>query len=133
MLSPDYVTGLAEASGSFTYSRAPSNNITVYFALRLPARDALVLDELQRFFGVGRIYSVSGGLYYRVSRHDELLRVVEHFASYPLRGHKAEAFEVWRQMVEIKARFRRPDLERLGRLAEKLSSLTVSRARPATT
>jgi len=131
MLAPEYLTGLAEAIGSFTYSRSPGN-ITVYFALRLPARDREVLEAVREFLAVGRLYSVPGGLYLRVSRHDELLRVVDHFDLHPLRGHRLEAFRIWREMVEIKSRFRQPDLHRLSNLAAQLSSLKASRGRGAT-
>jgi hypothetical protein len=130
MLAPEYVTGLAEAGGSFTYSRT-AGNLTVYFALRLPQRDRAVLEALRDAWGAGRIYTVPGALYFRISRHDELLPVVDHFDRFPLRGHKREIFAVWREMVEIKSRFRQPDLERLHELAERLSSLTSSRRRRA--
>ena len=131
MLAPEYVTGLAEAIGSFTYSRSPGN-LTVYFALRLPARDHQVLEAVREFLAAGRLYKVPGGLYLRVSRHDELLRVVDHFDRHPLQGHRHQAFLVWREMVEIKSRFRQPDLPRLSDLAAQLSSLTASRGRGAT-
>ena len=130
MLAPEYVTGLADASGSFTFSRAASN-ISVYFSLRLPEQDRVILKGLQSYWGGGSIYPISpGGLYYRVTRHNELLPVVDHFDRYPLQGHKREAFGIWREMVEIKSRFRHPDRERLDELAERLSLLTVSRASP---
>ncbi len=135
MLAPEYVSGLADASGSFTFSRS-DGNLSVYFSLRLPERDRAILEGLQAFWGGGRIYPVSpGGLYYRVSRHNELLPIVDHFDRYPLQGHKREVFGVWREMVEIKSRFRHPDRERLDELARRLTSLTKSRdarRRPAT-
>ena len=137
MLAPEYVTGLADASGSFTFSRS-SGNISVYFSLRLPESDRAILEGLRGYWGGGRIYPVTsggpGGLYYRVSRHDELLPIVDHFDRYPLQGHKREVFTVWREMVEIKSRFRHPDRRRLDELATMLSSLTSprgSRRRPA--
>jgi hypothetical protein len=137
MLAPEYVTGLVDASGSFTFSRS-AGNISVYFLLRLPERDRVILEELQSYWGGGRIYPANpGSLYYRVSRHDELLPVVDHFDRYPLQGHKREAFGVWRELVEIKSRFRQPNRERLDELARRLSSLSsltksrASRTRPA--
>ena len=137
MLAPEYVTGLVDASGSFTFSRS-AGNISVYFSLRLPERDRVILEELQSYWGGGRIYPANpGSLYYRVSRHDELLPVVDHFDRYPSQGHKREAFGVWREMVEIKSRFRQPNRERLDELARRLSSLSsltksrASRTRPA--
>ena len=137
MLAPDYITGLADASGSFTFSPSAAN-ISVYFSLRLPERDRVILEELQSYWAGGRIYPATpSGLYFRVSRHDELLPIVDHFDRYPLQGHKREAFGIWREMVEIKSRFRQPDRERLAELARRLSSLSsltssrASRRRPA--
>ncbi len=131
MLAPEYVTGHADASGSFTFSRS-AGNISVYFSLRLPERDRVILEELQSYWGGGRIYPATpGGLYYRISRHDELLPVVDHFDRYPLQGHNREAFGVWREMVEIKSRFRQPDLERLDQLDRRLSSLSSHTSSPA--
>jgi len=131
MLAPEFVSGLAQAIGSFTYSRS-AGNLTVYFALRLPARDREVLEAVRDFLGVGRLYEVPRGLYLRVSRRDELLQIVDHFERYPLRGHRQEAFRVWKEMVAIKSRFRQPDLPRLLLLARQLSSLTAPRGPGAT-
>ena len=130
MLPAEYVTGLAEAIGSFTYSRS-AGNFTVYFALRLPRPDRAILQGVRDYLVAGRIYEVPGALYLRVSRHDELFRVVEHFDRYPLLGHRREAFLLWREMVAIKSRFRQPDHARLENLAAQLSTLTAFRGRRA--
>lgn len=130
MLAPEYVSGLTEAIGSFTFSRS-RRNLTVYFALRLPVRDRPILDAVRELLAAGRLYNVPGAVYLRVSRHDELQRVVDHFNRYPLKGHRHEAFLVWKEMVAIKSRFRQPDRPRLSSLAEQLSALTASRGRGA--
>jgi hypothetical protein len=122
VLDPHYVTGLVETAGSFTYSRA-SRSLTLYFALRLGRRDRNLLTELQQFFGAGRLYSVARGIYYRVSRQDELSRIVDHFDRFPLLGHKKEQYLLWREMVELKSRFRRAPQDQLRALAERLSAL----------
>lgn len=94
--------------------------------------------DIQDYFGgIGRIYDVqarapgprSGATksakYYRVSRRDELVFVVDHFDRYPLRTRKRDCYEVWRQMVLLKQKFRDPDREALDALATQLSALTV--------
>ena len=116
-LDPGYVTGLIEAAGSFTFSRT-SKQLSVYFAVKLPDRE--LLQELQAFFGVGRLYESGSGAYYRVNRREELPRIVEHFEQHPLRSKKREAFELWKQMVAAKAQFRRPDRQALSLLTEQL-------------
>lgn len=116
-LDPAYVTGLIEAAGSFTFSQT-SKQLSVYFAVKLPDRE--LLEDLQAFFGVGRIYATGSSGYYRVNRREELPRIVTHFDQYPLRSKKRETFELWKQMVEAKAQFRRPDRLALSRLTEQL-------------
>jgi hypothetical protein len=116
-LEPAYVTGLIEAAGSFTFSRT-SKQISVYFAVKLADRD--LLEELRAFFGVGRIYSAGAGAYYRVNRREDLPRILAHFDQHPLRSKKRDAYELWKQMVEAKAQFRRPDRSALSQLTEQL-------------
>lgn len=120
-LAPDYVTGLVEGAGSFTYSRS-SKQLALYFGLKLPMEDRALLEQLQAFFGVGRIYETGRSAYYRVTRHEELPRIVAHFESSPLRSRKRAVFELWKQMVEAKQSFRRPDREQLEQLAAALRS-----------
>ena len=121
-LTPEYVTGLVEAAGSFTYSRS-SKQLALYFALKLPLADEPLLEDLQAFFGVGKIYKSRGSAYYRVTRHQDLPLIVRHFERYPLRSRKRESFDVWKQMVEAKQSFRRPDREQLDQLATELRAL----------
>ncbi len=117
MLDPRYVTGLVEGAGSFTYSRS-SRSLTLYFALRLSRRDQDLLARLQEFFGVGRTYPVASGLYFRVSRQDELRRIVDHFDRFPLVSHKLAQYLLWREMVELKSHFRHASADRLQKLEE---------------
>ena len=136
-LAPWFVTGFVEGDGTFTYSRS-GQQIGLYFAVKLTASDLTLLEQIQEFFGgIGTIYKVgrraprsnSGytktAYYFRVTRNSDLLRVVEHFDHYPLRSSKASAFLVWKEMVQLKSRFRKPDRARLDTLAAQLSSLCI--------
>lgn len=110
------MTGFADAAASFTYSRS-GNQLALYFALK---SEPTLLADIQTFFdGAGRIYET----YFRISRRDELLHVVDHFDRHPLRSAKQESFLVWRQMVMAKQEFRRPDRELLDSLAAQLTQL----------
>ena len=134
-LSPWFVTGLAEAAGSFTFGRS-GRNLNLYFALKRPAADRALLEAIQRFFaGIGTIYPVRSAAagrrttawYFRVNRRDQLPRILDHFDRYPLRGSRAEVYGVWRRMVGAKGdRFRRQDRGELASLAAELSRLTAS-------
>ena len=117
-LEPAYVTGFVDAAGSFTYSRS-SKQLALYFAVKVPAVDRPLLEDLQAFFGgVGRIYAEA---YYRVTRREELMAIVEHFDRHPLQSSKREVYGLWRSMVLAKQEFRRPDRELLDRLADEIS------------
>jgi hypothetical protein len=126
-LDPHWVTGFADGDASFTYSRS-GRQLALYFAVKLTAADRPLLEEIQQFFqGSGRIYEVGAAprtaAYYRISRRDELMTVVDHFDAYPLRSTKKQVYDLWRQMVLAKQQFRQPDRELLDGLAEKISAL----------
>ena len=118
VVEPWWVTGLCDGEASFTYSRS-SAQIALYFAVKLTASERPILEQLQSYFGVGKLYDVKArspqansgftksAVLYRVTRHDELPRVVEHFDAYPLKTLKRESYRIWREMVELKRKFRR--------------------------
>jgi len=117
-----YLTGLCEGCASFTYSRS-GTQVSLYFALSLPLEDLGLLEEIQRFLdGTGRIYEANRRACFRVTHRDELPRIVSHFDSYPLRTRKRDSYEIWREMVQIKQQFRRPDRQALSELAIRLSN-----------
>lgn len=124
-LSPWYVTGFLEAESSFTYSRSgmDGKNLVLVFAVKRPAADRALVEEIQNFLGVGRIYEVKpSSLYYRVSHREELDLVVEHFDQFPMRGAKQAGYLLWREMVQLRKQFfRKTPPARLDELARQLS------------
>ncbi len=132
-LQPWWVTGFCDGEASFTFSRSNAN-VALYFAVKLTATDQPVLEQLQDYFGVGKIYRVgprssregSGftktASLFRVTRHDELPAVTRHFDMYPLVSEKAAAYGIWRAMVELKTKFRGRNGEALKELAYSLSA-----------
>ena len=132
-LDPWFVTGFCEAGASFTYSRS-GRGFGLYFALKVGASDLPILQNLQSFFGgAGHIYPIGsdsdglgklgGPFYYRVTRVRDLALIVSHFDSHPFAGEKAKRYAIWRSMVALKQRFRRPDVQSLTVLALQLSAL----------
>jgi hypothetical protein len=122
LLDPWYVTGFAEAAGSFTYSRS-GRQLMLVFAVRMPRANLKILEQLKVFFGgAGRVYSREA-CSFRVTRPAELLRVVEHFDRHPLHGARREAYRIWREMVFLRATHHgTAPPERLGKLAKALSA-----------
>ncbi len=136
MLNPWFVTGFCAGEAAFTYSRSGAC-FNLYFAIKLNQDEGDLIAQLQDFFGVGTIYHVRGSLpkkysgftqpavYYRVTKVNELTRIVEHFDKFPLIGKKLKAYNIWKSMVLEKQRFRKPDNIKLRELALSLSSLTT--------
>ncbi|HVK88646.1 MAG TPA: hypothetical protein VM513_31220 [Kofleriaceae bacterium] len=61
---------------------------------------------------------------YRVTRHDELPRITDHFDRYPLQGEKRRGYVIWREMVQLKKLFRNAaNRDLIDDLAGKLSSI----------
>jgi hypothetical protein len=125
-LDPWYITGFVDGEGSFTYSRS-GNHMELYFAVRLSAKDKLLLEKIQKFFhGIGHIYAVKARgktkecSYYRVTRLGDLKHIIAHFDKYPLNGKKNGYYGIWRKMVEVKLQFTRkqtpPELEILANI-----------------
>lgn len=135
MLDAWYVTGLAEGQASFTFSRS-GRNFGLYFGIKLTGADEALLHALHAFFQVGAVYQVKpaaprtarqghtkAASYYRVTRLEELARVVDHFDQFPLQGRKQESYRIWRRMIRLKAEnYRRPPLDELAALARELSA-----------
>ncbi len=140
MLSPDYVTGLVEGEGSFTYFRNSSDRrqLSVVFALALTKDDYGLILKLREFFGFGRIYwfgsrkptehsgNTRAKRFYRVTRMSDLYRIIKHFDAYPLQGHKGKVYETWKDVLFYKSRtsLSRIDPQKLEVLLVKLSILT---------
>lgn len=136
MITPWFITGFSEGEGAFTYSRS-GKSLGLYFAIKLTEEDSGLIDLIYDFFNVGRIYRVKSrepshrsgntraAIYYRVTKISELAQIVQHFDKYPLQGKKSNAYKIWREMVCLKSKFRKPDIPRLNELAAELSKLTT--------
>jgi LAGLIDADG endonuclease len=61
-----------------------------------------VLERLQGFFGVGKIYTVGSNATYRVTKLSELVNVIiPHFTTYPLLTNKVVTFTAWVLAVSL--------------------------------
>lgn len=91
-VSPWFITGLVDAEGSFIISVFKNLNkklgfgITYTFEIGLNIRDRVILELLQKYWGVGEIYNhpSDNTCRYRVSNLKDLLNVIiPHFLKYP--------------------------------------------------
>ena len=125
-LNPQYITGLAEWAGSFTYSRG-KNGLTLYFGIKSSIADLSTLLKVCDFFKVGKVYRGGKGTlawtYYRVNKLGDLIKIVAHFEHYPLQGIKQHALQIWKAMLVCKRRKLPKDKEKCQALALELSKL----------
>ena len=139
MLNPWYVTGFCDGEAAFTYCRSGST-FGLYFSIKQREDNRQIIEEIREYFNyVGNIYWSKGtsaanringttpALYYRVTRINELKRIVMHFDKYPLQSKKKQkAYHVWRDMVMHKLEnYRNIDYDTLRTLAEQLSLLNL--------
>ena len=134
-ISPWYITGLIDGEGAFTFNRCGSH-MAVCFGLKFTAQDRNTLELIREFFGgIGNIYRVKAHIsnsgktktaaYFRITRINDLLNIVEHFDRYPLKSTKNEQFKIWKEMVMIKRdNYKKKHLDKLEVLAQKLSILS---------
>ena len=98
----------------------------MYFAIKQRENNQQLIEEIRRHFSyVGDIYKGKPSSYYRVTRINELKRIIEHFDKYPLQSEKKqEVYNIWRQMVIHKLEnYRKIDYNKLNSLAERLTFL----------
>jgi len=110
-LDPNWVTGFVDAEGSFTVSiyedksRKLGWNIICRFKILLHQRDELLLKRIQEFFNAGTIYKQGDSkLSFEVNSVKVLNDVIiPHFEKYGLITQKRVDFELFKQIVFIKA------------------------------
>lgn len=126
------MTGFCDSAAAFTYSKA-GRTVNLYFSLRQRETNGDILEKIQGFFNkAGSIYISKNSqkkkqfesYYYRVSRIEELKRIVRHFDEYRLQSKKYRSYLIWRKMVLHKIEnFRDADYEMLRDLAGQLATL----------
>jgi hypothetical protein len=139
MLNPWYITGFCDGEAAFTYSRM-GGSFAIYFAIKQREDNKQIIEEIMAYFNyVGSLYHHKGSfptensgytkpsVYYRVTKGNQLQKIIEHFDKYPLQSQKKfQAYQVWREMVIHKLEnYRAIDYSKLRMLAEKLSSLNL--------
>lgn len=110
-LHPQYVTGLSDAESTFSIKmiQRSSNRTGWYlqpvFRIEMHCKDALILERVHSFFGVGnfRKQIISGRntvAIYSVESIKDLINVtIPHFDKYPLLTQKRADFELFKKIV----------------------------------
>ena len=98
-LDPWFLTGFADAAGSFIISIYKNDNaklkwrVSAYFSIHIHVKDVLLLDLIQKALGVGRLRKNNENtVLLRVSDIQELEVIIDHFKNYPLVSAKHSDF-----------------------------------------
>lgn len=108
-LNPYFVTGLSDAESSFIVgvskrdsSRKKSWRVQPSFQIGMDYKDKALLDQIQGFFGVGKVYKGEKNIYrFMVRSLEDLKVIVDHFDKFPLITQKRADFELFKQVVEL--------------------------------
>lgn len=107
-LNPNFVTGFSDAESCF-YIKIKKNKsystgwvVELNFQIGLHQNDRPLLELIQLFFGVGKIYKLGkDAIQYRVTSHKDLAVIIDHFKNYPLITQKRADFELFKQALEL--------------------------------
>ena len=143
-VTPDHIAGLVVGEGCF-YAESGADRkyrsgwrIRPAFCIEMRHDDREVLESVRQHLGCGSIYDLNFGRYqgyesknwhphvkYRVSNLADLHgRVLPFFREHALFGRKRTAFELFAQLVEIKAAGRHLSDEGLAEAKELARQLT---------
>jgi len=106
-LNPWFITGFADAESAFSILVQPRLDsktkwrVKAIFAIGLNKKDLAILEKIQAWFGVGRIYSSGTKVYYKVESFKDLQVIIDHFDSYPLVTVKRLDYDLFKQSFNM--------------------------------
>lgn len=107
ILNPWFITGFVDAEGSFMIkinSNASLKNkwgLSASFKITLHLRDKSLLEQIQLYFGVGKIYTSGSSVTYEVNSLKELEIIMIHFNKYYLISQKYSDFQLFKVALAI--------------------------------
>lgn len=107
-LNPWFVTGFLDGEGCFLISISKDNKFKTgwrvkhYFAIHIHKKDQALLEKINNFFNVGKIYvNKDDSIQYLVFSVKKLQVIRKHFEDYPLHTRKRADFELWIKAFEL--------------------------------
>ena len=131
MLEKEYVLGLVDGEGCFNVRvnrQRRRARVELKFSLKLRHQDKEMLDELQRFFGCGKVYiqndrRVNHSLCYRFevqNRKEVIEKIIPFFEqNIPKIQSRKRDFELFKQIAEL-SQNDSADLEEIEKLKEQM-------------
>ena len=106
-LNPNWVTGFCDAESCFQlviYKNPKVRSgwsVRLVFSIHLHVKEVDVLYKIQKFFLVGNVTIHKDAANFQVVSLTDLLRVMEHFNSYPLRSQKHSDFILFKKAYDL--------------------------------
>jgi hypothetical protein len=106
-MNPWFITGFTDGEGCFRISLTKRDNLVgwrvqLFFQIALHEKDKLLLENLQNYLGVGKIYkSGKDMLQYKIQSLNEIEIILNHFDKYPLISQKRADYELFKEAYNI--------------------------------
>lgn len=106
-LDPSFVTGFCDAESCFQILIIKNPkfilgwSVRLVFSIHLHAKDVGILYKLKEFFGVGNVTINGITAYFQVVAKKDLIKVINHFISYPLKSKKLIDFLLFKKAHDL--------------------------------
>ena len=119
MISASYIVGFTKGEGCFLVCLRKDNRIDLRFFITQAIGNKPLLQEVQKYFGVGTVYQKSNrngrlpSYVFEVSKRDDVYgTVIPFFRKHKLHGYKAKSFNTFEEIANIIKG--RQDIRKLG-------------------
>jgi hypothetical protein len=106
-INPFFITGFADAESSFNIIVQPKLDtkakwrVKAMFAIKLDLKDKTIIENIQSWFGIGKVYVSGDKVYYRVESFKDLDIIINHFDNYPLVTAKVIDYQLFKNCLDI--------------------------------
>lgn len=107
-INPWFLTGFVDAEGCWTLGITRNKecktgwSVQLFFQIALHRKDKDILDQIQNYFGVGKIYKHGPqSLLLRVLSIKDLQVIINHFDKYPLITKKLADYRLFKQASNL--------------------------------
>ena len=143
-LNPYYVTGFTDGEGCFFIGINSDPNyrtgyrVKAIFQIGLHIKDITLLEQIQLFFGVGKITKLGPeSVQFRISSIEDLNFIISHFENYPLLTRKQYDYLLFKEAINLMKEGKHLTLEGLNKIVSIKATLngtelsdTLSKAFP---
>lgn len=122
-LNPYYVTGFTDGEGCFFIGLYADSNckmgyrVKASFQIGLHVKDLPLLEQIQSYFGVGKITKLGAeSVQFRATSLEDLIIIVKQFDGYPLLTRKQSDYLLFKEVINLMKEGKHLTLEGLKRI-----------------